>query len=93
MNFRKIYKKNDTVVSREIDEGTLLIPLYKAGHGTGKIYKMNKTGCSIWELIDGKRSVNEILDMLCQKYDASREELLCGIEDFIKAASKIKAIK
>ena len=92
MNFKKIYKKNDTVVSREIDEGTLLIP-HKAGYGTGKIYKLNKTGCSIWGLIDGKRSVNEILDMLCQKYDASREELLCDIEDFIKAMTKIKAIK
>lgn len=42
---------------------------------SGQYYTLNEVGSRIWELSDGARSVSEIVDIVCQEYDAPRERV------------------
>jgi hypothetical protein len=44
---------------------------------------LNSTGSRIWELIDGKRSRDEIAGIIADEYDVSREEALRDVGSFL----------
>lgn len=89
----KVYKKSSNMVSREIDNEMILMPIYKTDKAIGEMYTLNKTAAKMWELINGKRKLKDIADELSSKYKASRRSIESGLEEFIKDMRDIKAIK
>jgi uncharacterized protein YaiI (UPF0178 family) len=45
---------------------------------------LNKTAASIWEMCDGKRSIDEITTRLCERFDVSFEEARADVREIIK---------
>lgn len=39
------------------------------------IYALNEAGTMIWGLIDGKNSVNQIIEAICNAYEVTPEEV------------------
>ncbi len=64
----KIPKKSPDIASRIIDEEAIIISLGQSGSGE-TIEVLNFTGTKIWELIDGKKSVSEIVRRLTETHD------------------------
>ena len=47
----------------------------KGGVGDlNSIYILNELGTQIWELIDGRSSINRIIEEICEAYDVGPEE-------------------
>ncbi len=54
----KSYQKDPNIVSREIDDEVILVPIKKKLADVNAIYLLqDDVSCRIWALIDGKRSV------------------------------------
>lgn len=89
----KIVKKNSELAWRIIDNETIIIPLDEQSPETEKINFLNETATRIWELIDGKNSIKDIIIKICQEYEVEKKEAEKEVVNFINKLLKEKLIK
>lgn len=71
-----VYFPSDDIVAREIEGELIIIPLV-AGIGDleDELFTLNDTGKAIWKLLDGARTLGEIIQVLEQEFDAPAGEI------------------
>ncbi|MBL8027207.1 MAG: PqqD family protein [Fibrobacteres bacterium] len=62
-----VFRKCKDVVVRNIGTETVLVPVKKTLSEKDFIYSLNKTGTIVWNSIDGKNSVKNIVSILSAK--------------------------
>ena len=89
------YKKDPSMVSREIAGEAILVPIRQNVGDLESIYTLNETAARVWELIDGKNTVRDIRDAIVTEFAVDEDEaeddlveLLCDLES-ITAILKI----
>ncbi len=88
-----IIRKNKDMVTRVIDDETILMPIYKTSDEINCIYTLNKTASRVWELLDGKRTLTKIKDKILGEFDTTAEEIDKELEKLLKDLKEIKAVK
>ena len=88
-----VLKKNPDIVSRTIEDETLLMPIYKTSDEMNCIYTLNDVAARVWELIDGKKSLAAIKKTLLKEFDATEKELNKELDKFLKELTQIRALK
>ena len=67
MTLESVPKKGRLTSSRVVDgEAVVFLP------GKQEMRILNKVGTFIWELVDGERSVVDIVDSVCEKHEVER---------------------
>ncbi len=79
----QIYITSEDVVARQIEDEFLLVPIASGiGDMEDALYTLNETGRLIWQKLDGRKTVNTIIDELIEEFDAPRQTIstdVCGI--------------
>ncbi len=89
----KVYKKSDSIVSRKIADEFILVPIRQNVGDLESISTLNEVAARIWELIDGKKKVREIKDVILGEYEVTPEKLETDIIKYTKELEKIGAIQ
>jgi hypothetical protein len=79
----KKYKRDETVVTREIVGETILVPIRGKLADMQRIFTLNDVGAYIWAGLDGERSLGEICEDLQSDFDVEREQAERDVSDFI----------
>ena len=87
-----IYRKDDSIVSRRIEDEVILVPIRQSVADMESIYTLNEVGAHIWEQIDGRRTMAEILALVVEEFEVTGEEARKDLEEFISQLSAIGAI-
>jgi len=83
----KVYKKNDDLVYTITgDETVIMIPW------SGDFFELNRTGTIIFKLIDGKRSVTELLTKASKELKIDESILKKDIKEFLSNLVKKKIL-
>ncbi len=45
---------------------------------------LNPVGSRMWELIDGRRSVDEIVEVIVREFDVTREQAAVDVQAFVR---------
>lgn len=53
--------------------------------GTGTAFPLNESGARVWAMCDGAHTVDEIVDQLAARYDASRSQIEEDTHAFVSA--------
>jgi tryptophanyl-tRNA synthetase len=93
MNDSTIYYKNENMVAREIEDETVLLPIYDTSEEIDCIYSLNKVASRVWELIDGKKTIGEIKKKVLEEFDTTPQEIEEKMDKFLKDLLEIKAIE
>lgn len=48
------------------------------------VFALDEIGEQVWEAIDGETSVEQIADVLSNKYDVNKDIVLHDVNDFVK---------
>ena len=72
-------KKSEDTASRIIDGEAVIVTPRK-----GLVTVLNETGAGIWQLLDGRNSVEDIINIISSEFHVSREEAEKDTLDFIK---------
>ncbi|MDP3786636.1 MAG: PqqD family protein [Candidatus Omnitrophota bacterium] len=75
----KIPIKSDKTASRIIDGEAVIVLLDKQ-----ETIVLSDVGSRIWEIMDGKRNIDEISGAIISEFDATYEETLKDITEFIE---------
>ena len=80
-----IYVPSEDVVARIIEDELIIVPLVAGvGDADEELYTMNETGRAIWKLLDGKKTLGEIVSILSDEYSASPEVIAHDILGIMK---------
>lgn len=88
-----VYEKDESMVFRKIEDETILVPIKNKAGDLQNIYVLNEVGARIWELLDGRREIENISNIISSEYDIMPEEAERDIRGFIKDLESIGALK
>lgn len=87
-----VLRKNKDMVTRTIDDETILMPIFKTSEEINCIYTLNKVASKVWDLIDGKKTFAKIRSEVLKRFDATEEEVNEEIGKLLKDLKGIKAV-
>ena len=85
-------QKSPDIVSRKIADEVILVPIKHNVGDLESIYTLNEVAARIWELIDGKRKMGRIRDMIVEEFEVTPEEAEKDIIGHLRQLEEIKAI-
>jgi len=83
-----ILSQSTSIVTRKTGNEYVLVPITNNIADMNSVYTLNETGAFIWEHIDGKRSVEEIIDELTNEYNIDKQNAESDVLTFIDNMSK-----
>lgn len=92
MGNTQILKKNPDISTRVFDAETVLIPLYSSSKEADAIYVLDDIATAVWNLINGKRDIARIEQLLLEEFDVSAQRLKTCVSGLVKDLRKIKAL-
>ena len=60
--------------------------------GVGKYHILNPIGTRVWELIDGTRTIADIVEVICEEYDVARETAETDVRTFVDDLRRHQAV-
>lgn len=90
---KSVLSQSTSVVTRKTGNEYVLVPITNNIADMNSVYTLNETGAFIWEHIDGKRSVEEIITELKYEYDIDQQKAETDVFDFIENMRRYLIIK
>lgn len=78
MTIRKdaVYMPSEDIVAREIEGEIIIVPLVAGiGDMEDELYTLNETGKAIWNQLDGRRNLEEVIASLLREFEAAPDEI------------------
>jgi hypothetical protein len=90
---KSVLSHSPSIVTRKTGNEYVLVPLANNIADMDSVYTLNETGAFIWELIDGNKSVGDIIERVINEYDTDKETATVDVFSFIENMSKYLIIK
>jgi len=90
---KSILTHSPSIVTRKTGNEYVLIPVTNNIADMNSVYTLNETGAFIWEHIDGKRSVEEIINEVTEEYNVDNKTAEADVLSLIEEMSKYLIIK
>ena len=87
-SLKSIPARSISIVTRKTGNEYVLVPITNNIADMNSVYTLNETGAFIWEQIDGKRNVEEIINELTNEYDIEKQNAESDVFTFIENMSK-----
>ncbi len=78
-------------ITQEIDGTQFLVPV--GGEAFSGVVRSNRAAALIVELLKTETTKERIVDVLCGKYDAPREQIAADVEEILQVLRKVGALE
>ncbi len=85
----RILRKKQNLVARRVGDEYILVPVVNKVAEMDKVYTLNEVGAFIWDQIDGKKTVDEIIQAVTHQYEVKRIIAQDDVINFIKKTENI----
>lgn len=89
----KVYSKNNEVIFRKIADEYILVPITRKVGNLESIYTLNDVSARIWELIDGKKTAQDLIQSITQEFSVTFQEAQKDIMQLLSQLEQIQAIQ
>ncbi len=86
------YRQSPDMVFRQIADEYVLVPIRHDVADMEAVYTLGGVGARIWELLDGERDGEAILEQIVQEYDVAREEARADLVEFLEDLLAVQGI-
>lgn len=80
-----LYKRNIIYRVRTINNRNILF-------GDDQCFELNELALMVWNNLNGKYTINELVNNISEQYDSDKESINKDVSDFIAEMIKINAI-
>lgn len=88
----RVYRRHDGVVCRHVGSESVLVPIRNNVGNLESIYTLSPVAARVWELLDGVRSVEQIVEILCHEYDVSPAEAAADVAELLGNLSEASLV-
>ena len=85
---KSILSQSASIVTRKTGNEYVLVPITNNIADMNSVYTLNETGAFIWEQIDGKRSIGDIITAATAEYDIDFRNAETDVFSFVENMSK-----
>jgi len=64
-----VYRRVEDVVLRRVGDEAVLVPVRNRVGDLDSIFTLNETAIAIWEALDGRTTLQTVIDRICEAYD------------------------
>ena len=82
-SFEGCYTKDHNIVTRSIAGETVIVPIRGGVGDLDSIYILNDMATAIWQRIDGRVPVYQLIEVICTEYDVTAADAAQDISDFL----------
>jgi len=88
-----VYAPSEDIVARSIEGELIIVPLV-AGIGDleDELYTLNETGKAVWDRLDGKKKLKEVLAELSAEFDAPAGEIEKDLMGLVEELGRRKIV-
>jgi hypothetical protein len=86
------YEKNTMMVSRKIANEFILVPIKDNVGDIEYMFTLNSVGGRIWELLNGRTTVEQIVNVLTQEYEVNAPQAEADTLEFLSQMEEIGAV-
>jgi methyltransferase-like protein len=79
-----IVSRSKSIVGRKTGSEYVLIPVSNNIADMESVFTINETGAFIWEQMDGKKSIEELTNLLMEEYEVDYQTALADITGFVE---------
>jgi Coenzyme PQQ synthesis protein D (PqqD) len=90
---QKRYCKETTIVHRKIAEEFILVPISRRAGDLDSIYTLNEVGARVWELLDGERSLMQIIECIIDEFEVCSNNAETDVAEFVQTLEQVGAVK
>jgi hypothetical protein len=90
---KTIVSHSPSIVTRKTGNEYVLVPITDNIADMNSVYTLNETGAFIWENINGKRNIEEIINLLVSEYEIDLINAESDVLSFIDNMSKYLIIQ
>ncbi len=87
-----VFARNEEVVSRKIVDELILVPMRKDVADMETLYTLNEVGARVYELIDGKRALREIVNTIVTEFEVTKQQAESDVREFIAQLLEVESI-
>jgi len=94
VDLNRIYTPSEDVVARDLHGEFIIIPIASGiGDTDDEIFSLNKFGRAIWDKLDGKTTLKEIVNTLTSQFEGTVTEIENDVLGLTEELLKRKIIK
>lgn len=82
------YRQSSNITGQTVDDEVLLLDV-----ATSQIHQLNPTACFIWSQCDGLKSVEQIADIVVERFEVDRATAMEDIEKTLQQLDDLKLIE
>jgi hypothetical protein len=89
----QVYAISEDLVARKVQGEFIIVPLTSGiSKVNEELFTLNPSGLAIWEKINGKRTLGEIIEGLCREFSASKLTITKNVLGLMEEFSKRKMV-
>lgn len=92
-DLKSILSHSPAIVTRKTGSEYVLVPVSNNIADMNSVFTLNETGAYIWEQIDGKRTVADIIESLVSEYEISDNEAEKDVFEFVENLRRYLIVK
>jgi hypothetical protein len=92
MNGERVYKRADDVICRQVGHESILVPISNNVGNLDYIFTLSPVAARIWELLDGSRSVDQVVETLCDEYDVTRDQATADLDELVSNLEEVSLV-
>jgi hypothetical protein len=77
--------KAANLVTRDIVGETVVLPVRRGAVDINSLYVLNATGSCLWKHIDGKRTAEDLVDLLLEEFQIDRVTAEKDVKEFLES--------
>ena len=88
----RVWARNGEFVSRRIGREVLLLPIAQNMGDLESLYTLNEVGARVWELLDGRRRVADVCDLVTGEFEVDRATAETDVLEFLGTLQTLGAL-
>lgn len=82
-DLNSVFSHSPSIVTRKTGTEYVLVPVANNIADMNSVYTLNETGAFIWDLIDGKKCVKDIIEAVISEYETDYETASADVNSFL----------
>ena len=93
LDLQAIYVPSEDIVAREIEGELIIVPVVSGiADMEDDLFTLNPTARAIWERLDGKRNLQDVIEALSKEYEGPWEDIEKDVIGLVEELLKRKII-
>jgi hypothetical protein len=83
VDLKTVVSKSHSIVTRKTGNEYVLVPVANNIADMNSVFTLNETGAFLWEHIDGRKCVKELIEALLEEYETNEKTASEDVFSFI----------